>query len=68
MESDFERKLRELGSGAALGFVVRSESGAWELSRHQPPLGSGPYLERLSNGTVRKWNNQATSDMSYTDL
>jgi hypothetical protein len=67
-EAEFERRLYHLRLGNTPGFLVRSAEGGWEFSMHSPPLGSGAYLERLSNGVIRRWHNTTTGDMSYIDL
>ena len=63
-DSDFERKLLELRSGETPAFLV-SSGGVWQFWIHQPSLRSGPYLERLANGTVYRWNNRVVGDVSF---
>ena len=67
-ESEFDRKLHELRSALAPRFLVRSSAGRWELLRKAPSLGSGPYIERMPNRTIRQWNNRTEGDTSYVDL
>src|SRR5437868_5172152 len=66
--SDFDRKMLELKSGITPRFLVRSTAGTWELLRKAPSLGSGPYVERMPNRTIRQWNNRTEGDTSYVDL
>ena len=66
--SEFDRKMHELKSGLAPRFLVRSIGGRWELVRKAPSLGSGPYIERMPNRTIRQWNNRTEGDTSYVDL
>jgi hypothetical protein len=68
--TDFERKLCELKLDQNARFLVRSleGEGSWEFAFQQPSLGSGAYVERMPNRTIRKWNNRSHGDTSYIDL
>jgi hypothetical protein len=65
---DLERKISDLKAGQTPRFVARSPEGPWEFSNEAPSLGSGPYVERMSNGVIRRWSNRTASDISYVDL
>ena len=67
-DPQFDQLLYQLRIGQTPAFLVRSPRGTWEFSMHQPPLASGAYIERMSNGVIRKWHNSTTSDIEYTDL
>jgi hypothetical protein len=66
--NEFDRKMHELRSGVTPRFLVKLTGGAWELLRQAPALGSGPYIERMPNRTIRQWNNRTVGDTSYIDL
>ena len=65
---DFDRRLAELKSDKTPRFLARSTRGTWEFFTHAPVLGSGPYVELMSSGVVRRLEHRTTSDISYLDL
>ena len=65
---DFEHKLAELKLGNTPRYLAKSTRGTWEFFSQSPVLGSGPYVERMSGGVLRRWGNRTPSDISYIDL
>ena len=64
--SDYERKLYDLRKGYVSQYLVRNATGRWDFQATRPQPGQGVYIERMPDGSCRKWNNRDEKDRTYT--
>lgn len=63
--SEYERKLYELKQGLIMMlFLVECDDGQWRFQNIRPKMGRA-YVERLPDGSCRKYSNRDDADTFY---